>query len=120
MLTESEEDVLARVIALLPQLDSRRLARVRRHTAVLLRRRTIVTVSKAGFDVHAGLLAAADVKATREAAQLGIAEIDDTPGAIAPDHVAYDEDRDEDGDPIHEQTPLVDVRPVLVNEIDAE
>lgn len=115
------DEALSAVITLLPQLGRNALhVLLKRTIPAVIRRKAIDRVSKAGFDVQAGLLAAADVKATREAAQVGIAEIDDTPGAIVPDLVAYDDERDEDGDEVLEPTPLVEVQPIRVNEIDAE
>lgn len=110
-------EALEGVIALLPQLDTEALHMLRLRTIpAVIRRRTIETAQRAGCDVEAGLLAVADATATR-AAMIGLAEVDDTPGAIVVDETS---ERDEDGDPIDEPTPLVDVRPVLVSEIGAE
>lgn len=115
------DEALSAVVLLLPQLGIKSLRVLMERTIpAVIRRKPIDRASKIGLDIPAGLLAAADVRATREAAQIGIAEIDDTPGAIVPDLVAYDDERDEDGDEVLEPTPLVEVQPVLLNEIGAE
>lgn len=120
--TTDPDEALSAVLELLPQLGTAALHTLRTRTIpAVIRRRTVELVQRAGLDVEAGLLTVADLAATASGgAQLGIAEIDDTPGAVVPDHVAYADERDEDGDEVQEPTPLMDVRPVLVNEIDAE
>jgi hypothetical protein len=110
-------EALAAVTALLPQLDTAAPHMLRHRTIPAVMRRTIETVQRAGCDVEAGLLAVADVTAAR-AAMIGLAEVDDTPGAIVVEGAATE--CDEDGDPIDEPTPLADVRPVLLSEIDAQ
>lgn len=118
--TTDPGEALSAVLELLPLLGPATLHTLRTRTIpAVIRRRTVELVQRAGLDAEAGLLTVADIAAT-VGSQLGIAEIDDTPGAIVPDLVAYDDERDEDGDEVFDPTPLVDVRPVLVNEIDAE
>lgn len=105
-------DALSGVIALLPRLDTAALHLLRLRTIpAVMRRKAIATAQRAGCDVEAGLLTVADVAANGRA-MIGLAEVDDTPGAIVVEGDAAE--RDEDGDPIDEATPLMDVRPYKI------
>ncbi len=101
-------EALSGVIALLPRLDTAALHLLRLRTIpAVMRRKAIATAQRAGCDVEAGLLTVADAAASARA-MIGLAEVDDTPGAIVVEC-------DEDGDEVLEPTPLyTEVRPFEV------